>query len=114
MSAADVNSTQLVSAGAVGVDDTDNVQLNGVMMNGHDDRPSFRLMLLLAGSASQPLFSAFVSRYNAGFVRIFLLPDIKGDSSTSFRDLAGGAVLGCSSVLQKIASRRHLCCLGDA
>ena len=56
MSAADVNSTQLVSAGAVGVDDTDNVQLNGVMMNGHDDRPSFRLMLLLAGNASQPLF----------------------------------------------------------
>jgi len=44
-SSADVNSTQLVSSGAAGVDDdTDSVQLNGVMMNGHEDRPSFRFV----------------------------------------------------------------------
>ena len=57
-SSADVNSAQLVSAGAVD-DDTDNVQLNGIMMNGHEDRPSFRFLLSLAATASRAANSQF-------------------------------------------------------
>jgi len=45
VNSADVNSTQIAPTGAGVNENTDSVQLNGVAMNGHDDKP-FRSLCL--------------------------------------------------------------------